>query len=124
MTDGHASFAARVICLYLDDPDTPDMPSSSDWDIARGIAERGISFDTIQLAFQLAFIRRRRPTSDTYFPPIRSLAYFRTVALNLTAEEQNPAYVEYIRGLYQRLRASPPNAPKNRGEKPESRGLA
>jgi hypothetical protein len=124
MSEDLASFAARVICLYLDDPDTPDMPSSSDWDIARGLAEHGTCFDTIQLAFQLAFIRRRNPAFDTPFPPIRSLAYFRTVALNLTAEEQHPAYVEYVHRLYEHLRASLPSAPRNRAEKPESRGFS
>ena len=126
MTDGQNSFAARVICLYLDDPDTPNMPTATDWEIARGIAERGISFDTIQLAFQLAFIRRRNPASDTPFPPIRSLAYFRTVALNLTADEQHPAYVEYVHRLYDHLRDSQQNRTslQKRGGKPESRGLS
>jgi hypothetical protein len=125
MRNDQPSFAARVIRLYLDDPDTPDMPSSSDWDIARDLAERGISFDTIRLAFQLAFIRRRNPASDTPLPPIRSLAYFRTVALNLTADEQHPAYVEYVQRLYEKLCPPKPTAcPENRAETPESRGLA
>jgi hypothetical protein len=125
MTDGESSLAARIVRLYLDDPDTPDMPSPSDWDIARGLAERGIPFDTIQLAFQLAFIRRRSPAAGTPLPPIRSLAYFRAVALNLTADEQHPAYAEYVRNLYDQLRASQPCASfENRGQKPESRGLS
>jgi hypothetical protein len=125
MSDDRASFAARVICLYLDHPDTPDMPSTADWDIANGLAERGISFDTIQLAFQLAFIRRLNHASDTPLPPIRSLAYFRAVALNLTPEERDPAYVQYVRQLHDHLRTSPPQPPhNNRGEKPESRGLS
>jgi hypothetical protein len=126
MSDDQASFAARVIRLYLDHPDTPDMPSSSDWDIARGLADRGIPFDTIQLAFQLAFIRRNNPPSDTPLPPIHSLSYFRTVALNLTPEERDPAFVDYVRRLYEQLRASQQPTPpvKNRGEKPESRRLS
>jgi hypothetical protein len=124
MSNDQTSFAVRVIGLYLDDPDTPDMPSTSDWDIARGLAERGISFDTVQLAFRLAFIRRRSSPSGTP-PPIRSLAYFRAVALNLTAEEQHPAYAEYVRQLYQQLRPSPASTPhENRTAKPESRGFS
>lgn len=128
MTDDRASFAARVICLYLDDPDTPEMPNTADWDIAHGLFERGISFETIRLAFWLAFIRRRKAV-DTLLPPIRSLAYFRAVALNLTPEEREPAYVEYVRRLYEQLRASesaptPQTCDQNRVEKPESRGLS
>lgn len=125
MNDDQASLAARVICLYLDDPDTPDMPTTADWDIANGLAERRISFDTILLAFQLAFIRRRTPASGTPLPPIRSLAYFRAVALNLTPEEQDPAYAEYVHRLYDQLRASQPGAShQNRGATPQSRALS
>jgi hypothetical protein len=122
MSGENDSFATRVISLYLDDPDTPDLPSTADWDIANGLANRGISFDTIQLAFQLAFIRRRNAASDTPLPSIRSLAYFRAVALNLTPQERDPAYVQYVHQLYDRLRAPKPAAtPENRTETPESR---
>jgi hypothetical protein len=128
MNDDRASFAARVICLYLDDPDTPDMPNTADWDIAHGLFERGISFEMIRLAFWLAFIRRRK-AADTPMIPIRSLAYFRAVAFNLTPEEREPAYVEYVRRLYEQFRASesvptPQTCGQNRVEKPESRGLS
>ena len=90
----------------LDDPDAPDLPSSADWNIARSLGEWGISFDTIQLAF----IRRMRSTSDTYLPPIRSLAYFRAVALNLSPQERDPAYFDYVWSLYEQLRAPHPEA--------------
>ena len=110
MKEDNASLAARVICLYLDDPDTPDIPTSADWDIAHSLVERGISFDTMQLAFRLAFVRRRRPASGTPLPPIRSLAYFRAVALNLTPDERDPAYAEYVHRLYDQLRAPQPAA--------------
>ena len=59
MNDDPASFVARVICLYLEHPDTPDIPSSADWDIAHDLHHRGIPLDTVRLAFQLAFVRRR-----------------------------------------------------------------
>ena len=129
MNDEHPSFAARVIRLYLDDPDTPDLPSSADWDIARSLVDWGISFDTIQLAFRLAFIRRKRSPSDTNLPPIRSLAYFRAVALNLTPQERDPAYSDYVRQLYEQLRdseldASAQTSAQNRAPQPESRGLS
>ena len=125
MNDDQTSFAARVICLYLDDPDTPEMPTTADWDIAHGLAERGISFNTIQLAFRLAFIRRRNAASGAPLPSIRSLAYFRAVALNLTPEEQAPLYFQYVERLYDHLRASQPGTcPQNCAETPESRGLS
>ncbi len=110
MSDEQSSFAARVIRLYLDHPDTPDLPSSADWNIAQGLVDWGISFDTIQLAFWLAFIRRNNSTSDDDLPPIRSLAYFRAVALNLTPQERDTAYFDYVRSLYEQLRASHPEA--------------
>lgn len=128
MNHDQASFVARVISLYLDDPDTPELPTTSDWDIARGLFANGISFDTIRLAFWLAFIRRRK-TADTTLPPIRSLAYFRAVALNLTPEERDPAYLGYVQRLYNQLRApEPAPAPQisdqNRAREPESRRLS
>ena len=103
MTTDRSSYAARVICLYLDHPDTPDVPSSADWDIARGLFDRGLPFDRVQFAFTLAYIRRHHRSGDP-LPPIRSLAYFRTVAINLSPEETDPAYEAYIRDLYQRIR--------------------
>ena len=61
--------------------------------------ERNVQLETIHLAFKLALIRRYR-SSNNPLPPIRSLAYFRAVALNLSAEETEPAYVNYIDQLY------------------------
>ena len=125
MNDEDSSLAARVIRLYLDHPGTPEMPSSADWDIARSLHDWGISFDTIQLAFRLAFIRRTRSSSDSGLPPIRSLAYFRAVALNLTPQERDPAYSDYVGKLYEKLRAAEsPTPAENRAPQPESRGLS
>jgi len=129
MNDENSSLAARVIRLYLEHPGTPEMPSSADWDIARSLHDWGISFDTIQLAFRLAFIRRKRSTSDSNPPQIRSLAYFRAVALNLTTHERDPAYSNYVCQLYEQLRTSDSEtysraSDKNRAPQPESSGLS
>lgn len=124
MSDDRASFVAKVICLYLEDPDTPQVPSSADWDIAHDLYDRDIPLHTVQLAFHLAFVRRRARASAEPLPPIRSLAYFRAVALNLTQDERDPAYANYVNDLYSRLSESAPpstHSAQNRGEQPESR---
>lgn len=101
-TTSRCAYVAQVVRLYLDDPDTPVVPSTADWDIAADLFNRDIPLETIRLAFKLALIRRRR-SSQKPLPPIRSLAYFRAVALNLSAEETEPAYAKYIDQLYDQL---------------------
>jgi hypothetical protein len=106
VTTSRCAYVAQVVRLYLDDPDTPVAPSTADWDIAADLFNRNISLETIRLAFKLALIRRRRSLQKP-LPPIRSLAYFRAVALNLSAEETEPAYIEYIDQLYDKMLQSP-----------------
>jgi len=107
VTASRSSYLARVVRLYLDDPDTPAVPSKADWEIAADLFERNVPLETIHLAFKLALIRRRR-SSNKPLPPIRSLAYFRAVALNLSAEETEPGYVEYVDQLYEQVLLNPP----------------
>jgi hypothetical protein len=102
VTVSRRAYVARIVRLYLDDPDTPAVPSTADWDIAADLFARNVPLEIIRLAFKLALIRRRR-SSNKPLPPIRSLAYFRAVALNLSAEETEPAYTEYIDQLYDQL---------------------
>ena len=107
MTPTRSSYVALVVRLYLDDPDTPAVPSSADWEIAADLFDRNVPIDAIRLAFKLALIRRRHRSSNEPLSPIRSLAYFRAVALNLSAEETEPAFVEYIDLLYDKLQQNP-----------------
>ena len=104
MTASRSSYVAEIVHLFVENPDTPTMPSPSDWDIASDLFDRQIPIDHVQLAFKLAFVRRHNRASDQPLPPIKSLAYFRTVALNLSNEESEPAYADYIDRLYTRLR--------------------
>ena len=106
MTVSRSAYVARVVRLYLDDPDTPAVPGEADWGIAADLFERNVSIETIRLAFKLALIRRRR-SSRGPLPPIRSLAYFRAVALNLSVKETEPAYVEYVDRLYEQVLRNP-----------------
>ena len=106
MTASCRAYVARAVRFYLDDPDTPAVPGKADWEIAADLFARNVPLETIHLAFKLALIRRRR-SSIKPLPPIRSLAYFRAVALNLSAEETEPAYVNYIDQLYDQLLQNP-----------------
>ena len=106
MTTSRSSYIARVVRLYLDDPDTPAVPSKADWEIAADLFAHNVPLEAIRLAFKLALIRRRRSSNEP-LPPIRSLAYFRAVALNLSTEETEPAYVEYVDRLYEQLQQDP-----------------
>jgi len=107
VTPTRSSYVALVVRLYLDDPDTPAVPSSADWEIAADLFDRNVPIDAIRLAFKLALIRRRHRSSNEPLSPIRSLAYFRAVALNLSAEETEPAFVEYIDRLYDQALQNP-----------------
>ena len=83
MTVSRSAYVARIVRLYLDDPDTPVVPSKMDWDIAADLFNRGVPMGNISIAFKIAFIRRHQRPSPKLLLPIRSLAYFRTVVLNL-----------------------------------------
>ena len=107
MTTTRSSYIALVVRFYLDDPDTPAVPSKADWEIAADLFDRGVPLEAIRLAFKLALIRRRHRSSNEPLPPIRSMAYFRAVVLNLSAEETEPAFVEYIDRLYDNVLQSP-----------------
>ena len=108
MTASCRAYVARVVRLYLDDPDTPVVPSNADWEIAADLFDRNIPLESIRLAFKLALIRRRRRSSNEPLPPIRSLAYFRAVVLSLSAEETEPDYVDYVDRLYDQVLQNPP----------------
>lgn len=103
MTISRSVYVARVVRLYLEDPNTPVRPSETDWDIAADLFDRGVSLDRVCFAFKIAFIRRHHRASTRPLQPIRSLAYFRTVVLNLTPEETQTVYVDYIEHLYEKL---------------------
>ena len=74
MTSSRSAYVARVLRLFLDDPDTPTVPSKADWNIATDLFDRDVPIEHISLAFKLALIRRRRQSPNSPLPPIRSLA--------------------------------------------------
>ncbi len=104
-----ADYASRVIELYLDAPDTTAIPRVTDWPIAGGMYDAGIALEIVELAFQLAFLRRYLANlqRDGHSPQIRSLAYFRTVIDNLTQDDRDPGYMAYISSSYVAKRRDP-----------------
>jgi hypothetical protein len=107
MTTSRSAYVAQVVRLYLDDPDTPAVPSSADWDIAANLFDRAVPIEKTRVAFKLALVRRRLRSSTSPLPPIRSLAYFRAVVLSLSPEETEPDFVEYVDRLYDQVLHKP-----------------
>ena len=105
MTTNASTYAARLIRLYLEHPDTPATPSSADWEVAQDLDRAGVPLDTMRLAIRIAFVRRRLRTTSSNLPPVKSLAYYRTVASNLTTDERLPEYVAYIDQLFEQLQS-------------------
>ena len=102
MSASRAEYVNRVIELYLDAPDTADVPRETDWSIASAMYDAAISIDVVEFAFQIAFLRRYLANleRDGYSPLIRSLAYFRAVVDSLTTTERDPVYMAYVASSY------------------------
>jgi len=100
-----SSYAASLICLYLEQPDTPATPTSADWEIAHDLDRAGLPLGVMRLAMQIAFVRRRLSANSPNLTPIKSLAYYRTVAANLTPQERTPEYAAYLHRLFEQLRS-------------------
>lgn len=92
-------YLAALLDLYLDAPDTPTRASRSDRRIARDLYREGVSLDHIAHAIRVATLRRRGGSH----PPIRSLAYYRTVLQRLSDDELKADYVGYVRHAYSNL---------------------
>lgn len=92
-------YLREALRLYLQAPDTPDRPSRADWAIAADLHRREVPLETLAHAIRLASLRRRLRDFGTP-QPITSLAYFRTVLKQLSPDELDPGYVEYVRHRY------------------------
>lgn len=62
------AYAAAVLVLYLDLPDTPMRPSARDSWLARRFHEQGIPFAVVESALLLATLRRLIRPAD--LPPL------------------------------------------------------
>lgn len=92
------SYVASVIMLYLQLPDTPLMPSTSDNQTAAALLSRGVPFHVVEAALLLASVRRlSRPPTMPPLPPVRSLAYFIPIIEELCHSPLPDAYSDYLR---------------------------
>lgn len=103
-------YVAAVLTLYVDLPDTPLRASAQDQWLARRLHEEGVPLSLVESALLLASLRRLfRPTDLPPLPPIRSLAYFQPVILELRQNPLPDGYLDYLR-LKLRNAANNPSA--------------
>ena len=103
-------YAAAVLMLYVDLPDTPLRPSAADHCLARRFHEQGIPVSLVESALLLATLRRLiRPASLPPLPPIRSLAYFQPVIDELQQQPLPEGYLDYLRLKLQQATKQTPN---------------
>jgi hypothetical protein len=109
-----AAYAAAVVSLYVELPDTPLRASVSDQWLARRLHDDGVSLHVVETALLLGSLRRlSRPADAPPLSPIRSLAYFRPVVDELCAHPAPEAYLAYLRlKLRQAAAALPGNVQK------------
>jgi hypothetical protein len=90
-------YSKAVLGLYARLPDTPSKARPADRRTLEQLYSRGVSFETIELAFFLASARRlcRHPNKPP-LPQIRSLAYFLPVIEEISRKPMPPGYLPYI----------------------------
>ncbi|HUO29005.1 MAG TPA: hypothetical protein VMU80_07300 [Bryobacteraceae bacterium] len=100
------AFAAALLMLYADLPDTPLRPSPADQTLARRLFADAVPLPLIESALLLGTLRRlTRPQGLPPLPKIRSLAYFLPVIQELQIQPLPEGYLEYLRLKLRRLSA-------------------
>lgn len=109
ISDGSA-YAAAVVILYADLPDTPLRASARDHWLAHRLHQQGIPLSLVESALLLATLRRLvRPVDLPPLPPIRSLAYFQPVIDELRQQPLPDGYLDYLRLKLQQATKQLPN---------------
>lgn len=103
-----ADAISDIIKAYLDLPDTPAEACARDFNIAAELVDDGVNVDLILLAIKIGFVRRwARDHSAGPLPPIRSMAYFRTVLNGLSDSAISDDYAFYIDYKFAQIRPNP-----------------
>jgi hypothetical protein len=106
-----AAYVATLIMLYVDLPHTPLRPGPQDQSTARRLYCQGVPLSLVESALLLASLRRLLRDSDLPpLAPIRSLAYFHPVIVELQQQSLPAGYLDYLRLKFQKLAAPPPKA--------------
>jgi len=82
-------FEREILAAWRRLPCTRGHPPRTDHALLRSLYQSGLSLSLILAAFRLASARR---SSD--LPPVRSIAYFRSVIDEL--QNADPAYIDYL----------------------------
>lgn len=82
-------FERQILTAWRALPCTRGHPPRADRALLRDLYQRGLSLSLILAAFRLASARR-----STDLPPVRSIAYFRSVIDELA--NADPAYLDYL----------------------------
>jgi hypothetical protein len=92
------AYVAAVLLLYLDLPETPMRATAADHAFARKLQEEDVALPLVEAALLLASLRRLiRPADRPRLSPIRSLAYFHPVIIELQQQPLPDAYLDYLR---------------------------
>lgn len=104
------AYLAAVLILYVDLPDTPLRAGPRDQWLARQLYQQGVPISLVESALLLGSLRRlMRPTDLPPLSPIRSLAYFQPVIIELQQQPLPAGYLDYLR-IKLRNAANPPSA--------------
>lgn len=87
------AYRVALLALYLEQPDTSRRISKHDRAVADELHHRGVALDTMAHVMRLARLRR---VATAGLPPIRSLAYYRTVLDGLEPAAFDPIFVDYV----------------------------
>jgi hypothetical protein len=109
MDDAHGQeeYVRQVLEAYRKTPGTMGTVRRADRLLAAQLSQRGLSLEVIENALVLAATRRLTRSADAPpLGPIRSLAYFLPVIEEVLELRVSPAYFDYLRYKFARVRST------------------
>ena len=97
-TSDPGTYVVAVLMLYVELPQTPMRANAQDHSFARRLHGQGVPLPLVEAALLLATQRRLiRPATFQPLSPIRSLAYFQPVIVELQPNPLPDGYLDYLR---------------------------